>query len=117
MGNTDVNVGESIKKFRESVGLSLAELADRTGFSPAYLSQLENHLISPPLGALMKIARCLEIEIGTLFGQKGMRPLPLSGRMNACRHPGWRPRKVSGTDIHTNRWHRIKSTGTWSHSW
>jgi transcriptional regulator with XRE-family HTH domain len=77
MGDTDVKVGEKIKKFRESAGISLAEMAERTGFSPAYLSQLENHLISPPLGALIKIARCLEIEIGTLFGQKGSAPFTI----------------------------------------
>lgn len=77
MGDTDVKVGEKIKKYRETKGLSLAELADRTGFSPAFLSQLENHLISPPLGALMKIARALEIETGKLFNQKGTAPFTI----------------------------------------
>jgi transcriptional regulator with XRE-family HTH domain len=67
----EVKVGEKIKEIREGKGLSLKEVADRTGFSAAYLSQLENHLISPPLGAITKIARSLEVEIGTLFGQKG----------------------------------------------
>jgi transcriptional regulator with XRE-family HTH domain len=86
MGDTDVKVGEKIKKFRESAGISLAEMAERTGFSPAYLSQLENHLISPPLGALIKIARCLEIEIGTLFGQKGSAPFTIV-RKNEGRRP------------------------------
>lgn len=77
MANTDVKVGEKIKKYREAKGLSLSDLAEKTGFSTAYLSQLENHLISPPLGALMKIARSLEIEIGRLFGQKGTSPFTI----------------------------------------
>jgi len=74
MDNTEVKVGEKIKKYRESMNMSLADLSEKTGFSPAFLSQLENHLISPPLGALMKIARALDIEIGKLFGQKGSAP-------------------------------------------
>jgi transcriptional regulator with XRE-family HTH domain len=77
MSNTDVRVGEKIKNFRESMGLSLSDVADKTGFSTAYLSQLENHLISPPLGALMKIARCLGIETGKLFDQKGTAPFTI----------------------------------------
>jgi transcriptional regulator with XRE-family HTH domain len=77
MDNTDVKVGEKIKKYRESINMSLSDLSERTGFSPAFLSQLENHLISPPLGALMKIARALEIETGTLFGQVGTAPFTI----------------------------------------
>jgi len=77
MEDTGVRVGEKIKQIRESIGLSLSDLADRTGFSTAYLSQIENHLISPPLGALMKIARSMNIEIGTLFGQKGTAPFTI----------------------------------------
>jgi transcriptional regulator with XRE-family HTH domain len=77
MGNTDVKVGEKIKNYRESQGLSLGDLAERTGFSTAYLSQLETHLISPPLGALMKIARSLDIETGKLFGQMGTAPFTI----------------------------------------
>ncbi len=77
MDNTDVKVGEKIKKYRESMNMSLADLSEKTGFSPAFLSQLENHLISPPLGALMKIARAIGIEIGKLFNQKGTAPFTI----------------------------------------
>ena len=77
MTSTDVKVGEKIKSFRESMGLSLADMAEKTGFSTAFLSQLENHLISPPLGAIMKIARCLDIETGKLFDQKGKAPFTI----------------------------------------
>ena len=77
MHSTEVKVGERIKSFRESAGLSLQDLSDRTGFSTAYLSQIENHLISPPLGALMKIARSMKIEIGRLFDQKNKAPFTI----------------------------------------
>jgi transcriptional regulator with XRE-family HTH domain len=77
MASTDVKVGEKIKSYRESMGLSLGDMAEKTGFSTAFLSQLENHLISPPLGAIMKIARCLGIETGKLFDQKGKAPFTI----------------------------------------
>ncbi len=77
MISKDVKVGEKIKEFRENSGMTLSEMADKTGFSTAFLSQIENHLISPPLGAILKIARSLDIEIGRLFDQKESAPYTL----------------------------------------
>jgi transcriptional regulator with XRE-family HTH domain len=80
MAAGEVRVGERIKEMRESQGLTLKDVADRTGFSTAYLSQLENHLISPPLGAITTIARALNIEIGRLFDQVGKSPFTIVRR-------------------------------------
>ncbi len=63
----EMRVGERLKKLREEKGLSLAELADRSGFSSALLSQMENHMISPPLGTLIKLAGAMDIPIGHFF--------------------------------------------------
>lgn len=63
----DMEVGEKIKSIRESKGLSLQELAANTGFSSAIISQVENHMVSPPLGMLIKIAKGLDVEIGAFF--------------------------------------------------
>jgi transcriptional regulator with XRE-family HTH domain len=60
-------VGEKIKKIREEKGISLQEFAKRSGFSSALLSQIENHLVSPPLGTLIKVAKALDVEIGCFF--------------------------------------------------
>ena len=62
-----LKVGEKIKQIREEQGLSLQQLADRSGFSSALLSQIENHMVSPPLGTLIKISKALEVEIGVFF--------------------------------------------------
>jgi transcriptional regulator with XRE-family HTH domain len=67
-------VGERIKKVREAAGVSLQDLADRTGFSSALVNQIENHLVSPPLGALGKIAHALGVKIGDLWGEKAKEP-------------------------------------------
>jgi len=69
-GSKDLRIGEKIRELREKRGLSLQDMANRTGYTSALLSQVENHLISPPLGALIKIAKALEVKVGTFFGEE-----------------------------------------------
>ena len=66
----ELRVGEKIRELRESKGLSLQDMANRTGYSSALLSQVENHFISPPLGGLIHIAKALEVKVGTFFGDE-----------------------------------------------
>ena len=66
----ELRVGEKIRELRENKGLSLQDMANRTGYTSALLSQVENHFISPPLGALIKIAKALEVKVGTFFGDE-----------------------------------------------
>jgi len=68
--SSELRVGEKVRELRENKGLSLQEMANRTGYTSALLSQVENHLISPPLGALIKIAKALEVKVGTFFGDE-----------------------------------------------
>jgi len=70
----EIKVGERIKAIREESGLSLKGLADLTGFSTALLSQMENHLISPSLGTIIKIARALNLPLGHFFGRGSDQP-------------------------------------------
>ncbi|MFQ5843247.1 MAG: cupin domain-containing protein [Thermodesulfobacteriota bacterium] len=72
--STEMKVGERIRELRETRGLSLREMADLTGFSTALLSQMENHLISPSLGTLIKISRALEVRLGFFFGEGSGEP-------------------------------------------
>ena len=65
----EVRVGEKIKELRERKGLSLKEVADLTGFSTALLSQMENHLVSPSLGTIIKLARALSVRVGDFLGE------------------------------------------------
>ena len=64
----EINIGEKIKKLRLDKNIDLPKLAELTGFSTALLSQMENHLISPPLSSLGKIAGALGVEMGYFFG-------------------------------------------------
>jgi transcriptional regulator with XRE-family HTH domain len=65
----EVRVGEKIKTLREQKGLSLKEVADLTGFSAALLSQMENHLVSPSLGTMIKLARAFGVRVGDFLGE------------------------------------------------
>jgi transcriptional regulator with XRE-family HTH domain len=73
-----IEVGKKIKEVRENKGISLQQLAAFTGFSSAILSQIENHLESPSLGTLFKIAKALEVDIGEFFGIKGTNPFVIT---------------------------------------
>ncbi len=76
----ELKVGEKIRDLREQKGLSLREMADRTGYSSALLSQIENHMVSPPLGAMIKIAKALELKVGDLFGDAPREPFTIVRR-------------------------------------
>jgi transcriptional regulator with XRE-family HTH domain len=65
----EIAVGKRIKAVRERKGLSLKELADLTGFSTALLSQVENHLVSPSLGTMIKLANALAVRVGDFLGE------------------------------------------------
>ncbi len=67
---TLAHVGERIKKIREEKKLSLVDLAERTGYSAAIISQIENHLLSPSLGTLIQISHALKTPLSELFGEK-----------------------------------------------
>jgi transcriptional regulator with XRE-family HTH domain len=73
----EVRVGEKIKQLRERRGLSLKEVADATGFSTALLSQMENHLVSPSLGSIIKLAKALDVRVGDFFGETQGEPFAL----------------------------------------
>ena len=68
MKGKPVEVGRRIRELREDRELSLQELADRTGYSSALLSQFENHMVSPPLGAIIKLVKALDTQVGDFLG-------------------------------------------------
>ncbi len=59
-----VPVGKKIKKERLKKKMSLDRVANETGFSVDYLKEVESGKKIPPVGALLQIARALEIDSG-----------------------------------------------------
>ncbi len=75
-----LQIGEKVKRFREDNSLTLKDMAERTGLSAAVLSQIENHLISPPLGTLIRLTRALNLRPGHFFDQHPDRPFTIVRR-------------------------------------
>jgi transcriptional regulator with XRE-family HTH domain len=66
-----------LRQRRESVGVSVRTLATRAGFSPSFISQVENGLASPSIGSLEKIAACLQISLSELFHKREDAAIPV----------------------------------------
>ena len=60
-------IGEHIRRLRLKRHVSVRAFAAQTGFSPSFISQLENGQVSPSLGSLQKIAEALDVTLGEFF--------------------------------------------------
>jgi transcriptional regulator with XRE-family HTH domain len=56
-------VGPQIRRLRQERGLTLAQVATRSGLNVGYLSQIENDKASPSLDSLGALAAALEVPI------------------------------------------------------
>ena len=54
-------VGRQVRRWRMERGLTLARVAERTGLTVGYLSQIENDKASPSLAVLGEIAAALDV--------------------------------------------------------
>jgi transcriptional regulator with XRE-family HTH domain len=63
------NVGENLRLLRQERGLTLQELAERTGVSKAMLNQIETGKSSPTIALGWKIANGLQVSFGALLGE------------------------------------------------
>ena len=63
----DTRIGTKITTVRESLGLSIEELAERSGCGMAVIRRIEVGEIAPSLAPLIKISRALGVRLGTLL--------------------------------------------------
>ena len=64
------SVGKNIKAIRKQKGITLQELADRTGLTKSYLSKIERSKKAPPYSTVNRIAMALEVEVAYLLSEK-----------------------------------------------
>ncbi|SKA63093.1 cupin domain-containing protein [Desulfobaculum bizertense] len=72
--------GARIRMYRERQGLTVAELAERSGMSSEYISSVEAGEIQPALGVMVKLARTLGTRLGTFMDDE-LTPDPLITRL------------------------------------
>jgi transcriptional regulator with XRE-family HTH domain len=66
--------GDRIRARRAELGLSQEALADRAGLQRAYIGQVEIGMRSVGLDNLARLAKALEVDLGTLL--EGLQDLP-----------------------------------------
>jgi transcriptional regulator with XRE-family HTH domain len=66
---SSVNVGGRIQQLRLALGMSIRNLAAKTGFSPSLISQVEHGQVMPSIGSLERIAMALGVSLGKFFAE------------------------------------------------
>ena len=56
-------IGHRIRERRKALGLTLQELAARSGLSAPFISQAERNLTTPSVWSLMNLAKALEVDV------------------------------------------------------
>jgi transcriptional regulator with XRE-family HTH domain len=61
------NLSRSLRTLREARQISLRALAEQTGFSASFLSQIEHGQASPSIGSMERIATALGVTLAQFF--------------------------------------------------
>lgn len=63
----EATIGGKVRRLRQRLGITAADLAGEAGLSAGMLSKIENGATSPSLGTLQSLARALNVPMATLF--------------------------------------------------
>ncbi len=66
-----MTLGEKLRELRLKKGMTLQDVAEKTGYSKALISRIENDAVSPSIGSLVKISATLHVRLHTLFAAVG----------------------------------------------
>lgn len=66
---------QNIRSIRNNQGLTLEEVAQRTGYTKGLLSKIENNKVSPPVSTLVKIAKALGVSLSDFFSESDMQQI------------------------------------------
>jgi transcriptional regulator with XRE-family HTH domain len=66
-----MDLGNAIRKIRQSKGLSQGEMQKRTGILRSYLSRVENGHTIPSLATLQRLATAMDVRLADFFSPDG----------------------------------------------
>jgi transcriptional regulator with XRE-family HTH domain len=90
-------VGARIRKLRHGKGLTLSDLAQRSGISVGMLSQIERDLANPSLRTLTRVRMALQVPLSALFAEEREEATP--GDPEFVRRGTRRPRLDLGPQL------------------
>lgn len=76
----DLKIGNQLRKLRKSMGLSIAELSEKSGVSTGLISQIEREIAVPSVVSLYRIAQALNTNINYFFEEPERRELAVIRR-------------------------------------
>ncbi len=89
-------IGARVRELRRERGLSVRNLAGRTGFSPSFISQMEAEAVSPSIASLGKVAEELGVSLGQFFSSLESAPREVVRREERPEYEsGWSKSKIS----------------------
>ncbi len=62
-----LKIGTKVRELRTKNKYTLQDLANKTGLSKPFLSQIENNHVIPPVATLLKLARALNVSLSYFF--------------------------------------------------
>ena len=101
-----VQLGESVRRLRAARQLSLRTLAERTGFSASFLSQVENGQASPSISSMERIAAALGVTLGEFFqATESSPPAVLRAASRVTLNSEWSKARIEAlsTDVPASR--------------
>jgi len=81
------NLGQLVRARRRALGYTLSEVAERTGLSTPFLSQVENGVGTPSLTSLFSLARVLETTAEALLAGPPLEPIVVVRAQEGARYP------------------------------
>ncbi|MFC9430524.1 MULTISPECIES: helix-turn-helix domain-containing protein [unclassified Streptomyces] len=70
-------IGARLRRRRRALHLTLKDVADRTGLTEGYLSQVERDQVNASVRTLQRICDVLKLTVGGLFEQSGSETSPV----------------------------------------
>lgn len=67
-------IGNRLRETRKNKKMTLIELAEKTGFTASYISQIERELIEPSITALRKFCTALEVKLYYFLEEEASEP-------------------------------------------
>ncbi|MBW2107466.1 MAG: cupin domain-containing protein [Deltaproteobacteria bacterium] len=72
------SLGQRVRLVRQEKGLTVEDVAQRTGIPAEELNRIEDNEVSPPLGTLVRISKALHMQLGRFISTGQTKPFTVT---------------------------------------